>query len=130
MFQYKMLNKYFLFLFLFLTRKRLNCVLTADHKMKQLITFLLNVNLLSNYGVIWDIIVNVALMFQFLIHRLPLLDSLKLIIFFETYTTIIQILYLFVIKLFKAFICSIIEKIIFFLEKECVRIWKKNQNFH
>ena len=44
--------------FLFLTKKILNCVLTVNYKMKQLITFLLNVNLLSNYGVIWDIIVN------------------------------------------------------------------------
>ena len=41
---------------------------------------LLNVNLLSNYGMIWDIIVNVALIFQFQIHRVPLLDSLKLIL--------------------------------------------------
>ena len=77
--------------FLFFLKKILNCVLTVDYKMKQSITFLLNVNLLSNYGVTWDIIVNVALIFQ-------------------QHTTIIQILYLLVKRLFKAFICSPIEK--------------------
>ena len=67
MFQHKILNNTYIWInsFLFLTKKILNCVLTVNYKMKQLIQFLLNINLLSNYGVIWDIIVKVALLFQF-----------------------------------------------------------------
>ena len=54
MFQYKILNNILYLkkqLFIF-NKKILNCVFTVNYKMKQLITFLLNVNLLSNYGVI------------------------------------------------------------------------------
>ena len=54
MFQYKILNNILSLnnCLLFLIKKIVNCVLTVDYKMKQLITFLLNVNLPSKYGVI------------------------------------------------------------------------------
>ena len=54
MFQYKILNNILYLnkqLFLF-NKKETKLCSYVDYKMKQLITFLLNVNLLSNYGVI------------------------------------------------------------------------------
>ena len=54
MFQYKTLNN-ILYLnkqLLIFNKKDIELVLTVDYKMKKLITFLLNVNLLSNYRVI------------------------------------------------------------------------------
>ena len=54
MFQYKTLNNILYLnkqLFIF-NKKDIELVLTVDYKMKKLITFLLNVNLLSNYRVI------------------------------------------------------------------------------
>ena len=64
MFQYKIPNNIlYINKQLFLIKKILNCVPTVDYKMKQLITFLQNVNLLSSYEEISEIIVIVALIF-------------------------------------------------------------------
>ena len=109
MFQHKILNNIYIWInsFLFLTKKIRNCVLTVNYKMKQLTQFLLNINLLWSYGVIWDTIVKGLCYSNFKSAECHLWILWNWSWFnntFKPHTTIIQILYLFVKRLFKAFI--------------------------
>ena len=103
--------------FLVLIKKILNCVLTVHYKMKQLITILYNVNLLSNYGANWEIIVSVSLIFQYWFWFVNT---------FKLHTTIIQPLYPYSSR--DPFICSSVKNIkkVFDLEKNIIRKQKKN----